>query len=68
LASWISGAALGEMRAAFGLHIAKIATQNGLDVEDDLARILPATDVEEDDDSGRRNDRKKRGGSPTETP
>jgi len=56
------------MRATFGLHIAKIATQNGLDVEDDLARILPASDVEEDGGSGRTDDRKKRGGPTTETP
>jgi hypothetical protein len=49
-ASWRFGAALGELRATFGLHIAKLATQNGLDVEDDLARILPASDVEDDDD------------------
>jgi hypothetical protein len=67
-ASWRFGAALGEMRATFGLHIAKIATQNGLDVEDDLARILPASDAEDDGDSGRKDDRKKRGGPTTETP
>jgi hypothetical protein len=49
-ASWRFGAALGELRATFGLHIAKIATQNGLDVEDELAQILPASDVEDDGD------------------
>jgi hypothetical protein len=36
-----------------------IATQNGLDVEHDLARILPASDAEGDGDSGRRNDWEK---------
>jgi hypothetical protein len=67
-ASWRFGAALGQMRSTFGLHIAKIATQNGLDVEDDLARILPASDVEEDGDSGRKDARKRRGDPTTETP
>ncbi len=67
-ASWRFGAARGEMRATFGLHIARIATQNGLDVEDDLARILPASGVEDDGDSGRKDDRKKRGGPTTEAP
>ena len=62
LGGWRFGAALGELRATFGLHIAKIATQNGLDVEDDLARILPASDVEDDDDPARKDARKKRGG------
>jgi len=32
------------MRATFGLHIGLIAARNGVDVEDDLARILPAND------------------------
>jgi len=55
-ASWRFGAALGELRATFGLHIAKIASQNGLDIEDDLARILPASDAE--DDGGRNRKRR----------
>ena len=42
--------ALGELRGVFGIHIAKLATQYGLDVEDDLASILPA---EDDDGSAR---------------
>lgn len=33
--------ALGELRAMIGLHVAAIAVMNGLDVEGDLARILP---------------------------
>jgi hypothetical protein len=53
------GAALGEMRATFGLHLAKIATHNGLDIEDDLARILPATDVD-DGEPCHKDARKKR--------
>lgn len=60
-ASWRFGAALGELRATFGLHIAKIASQNGLDVEDDLARILPASDTEDDrDPSGKDAPQKNR--------
>jgi hypothetical protein len=34
--------ALGELRAAIGLHVAAIAIMHGLDVEGDLATILPA--------------------------
>ena len=46
-ASWKFGAALGELRGSFGQSIARIAAQNGLDVEDDLARILPASDTDD---------------------
>ena len=41
---WEFNAALGELRSSFGVHIAMIAAQNGLDVEDDLASIFPAED------------------------
>jgi hypothetical protein len=41
-ASWVFNAALGELRGVFGIHIARLAAQHGLDVEDDLAAILPA--------------------------
>jgi len=34
--------ALGEFGGTFGVHIATIATSYGLDVEDELAAILPA--------------------------
>jgi hypothetical protein len=43
-ASWVFNGALGELRGVFGIHIAKLAAQHGLDVEDDLASILPAKD------------------------
>ncbi|WP_371933117.1 DUF6650 family protein [Bradyrhizobium sp. CCGUVB23] len=36
--------ALGELRATFGTHIAALAHQYGLDVEPDLASVLPSTD------------------------
>jgi len=33
--------ALGELRGVFGVHLAQIAAKYGLDIEDDLASILP---------------------------
>jgi len=45
-ASWIFISALGELRGVFGIHIAKIAAEYGLNVEDSLAAILPAADDE----------------------
>ena len=36
--------ALGELRATFGIHLAILATQYGLDIEDHLATILPPPD------------------------
>jgi hypothetical protein len=50
-ASWTFYGALGELRGTFGLHLAKIAAAFKLDVEDNLASILPAnadTDIGED--------------------
>jgi hypothetical protein len=35
--------ALGELRGSFGIHLATLATSYGLDMEDELASILPAT-------------------------
>lgn len=40
-ASWVFNGALGEMRGVFGVHIAKLAASYGLDVEDELAAIIP---------------------------
>jgi hypothetical protein len=45
-ASWTFNSAVGELRGTFGHHVAALAAQYGLDVEDDLASILPASDVE----------------------
>lgn len=39
-------AALGEMRAIFGIHIAQLCVKYGIDVEKDLASILPSEDRE----------------------
>jgi hypothetical protein len=39
--------ALGELRSAIGVHIAAIAVMHGLDVEANLASVLPP---EKDDD------------------
>ena len=36
--------ALGELRATFGTHLAFLAAQYGIDVEGDLASVLPAAD------------------------
>lgn len=47
-ASWEFNGAVGELRGVFGVHLAKLAAQHGLDVEDDLASILPAQ-AENDD-------------------
>jgi hypothetical protein len=43
-ASWVFLGALGEMRGVFGIHLAKIAAQHKLDVEDDLASTFPIPD------------------------
>ena len=43
-ASWQFNGAVGELRGVFGIHLAQIATQYGLDIEDDLAIILPEID------------------------
>jgi hypothetical protein len=48
-ASWTFYGALGEMRGTFGVHLARIAAQFKLDIEDDLASILPAKDEESSD-------------------
>lgn len=45
-ASWYFNGAVGELRGVFGVHLAQIAAQYGLDIEDDLAAILPAEEEE----------------------
>lgn len=40
-ASWVFLGALGELRGAFGIHLAILATKYGLPVERELAAILP---------------------------
>ena len=46
LNDWALNQALGELRGVFGIHIAQLAVKYGLDVEDQLAAVLP---VEPDD-------------------
>lgn len=41
-ASWVFNGAVGELRGVVGVHVARIAAAHGLDVEDQLAAILPA--------------------------
>jgi hypothetical protein len=45
-ATWVFTGALGELRGVFGVLIARLAAQHGLDVEDALAIILPAQDLD----------------------
>jgi len=52
--AWVFCGALGEMRGAFGLHIALIAVRNGLDIEGELASILPADPEGDDNDTNER--------------
>lgn len=52
-ASWTFYSALGEMRGTFGVHLAKIAAEFKLDIEDRLATILPAPATDSDDDDRR---------------
>lgn len=49
-ATWRFDIALGEMRGVFGIHVAQIVAKYGLDIEDELATILPG---EDGDDQGR---------------
>jgi len=39
---WMFNDALGELRAVFGIHIAQLSAKFGIDLEDELAVILPA--------------------------
>ena len=41
-------AALGEMRAIIGIHVAQLCVKYGTDVEGDLASILPVEDTEQE--------------------
>ncbi|WP_281184082.1 DUF6650 family protein [Trichlorobacter lovleyi] len=45
-ASWVFNGAVGELRGVFGIHVARLAATHGLDVENDLASILPASPEE----------------------
>jgi len=48
---------LGEMRAIFGIHIAQLCVKYGIDIEGDLATILPIEDNETKKTRIRRNSR-----------
>lgn len=41
---WVFISALGELRGVIGMHLARIAVAYGLDLERDLATILPASE------------------------
>lgn len=42
--NWVINNALGELRGIIGIHVAALAAQHGLDVDGELASILPAAD------------------------
>jgi hypothetical protein len=46
---WKFNDALGVLRAIFGVHVAQLSAKFGIDIEDDLATILPPS---EHDDKG----------------
>ena len=46
ISSWVFISGLGELRGVFGIHIAKIAVSYGLDIEKELASIIPIVDEE----------------------
>jgi len=41
---WLFTQALGELRGVFGIHVGKLSVMYGIDIEDELARILPPLD------------------------
>lgn len=47
-AGWVFNQALGELRGVFGIHAALLAERYGIEVEPDLASIMPSN---KDDDS-----------------
>jgi hypothetical protein len=51
--------ALGELRAIFGLHIARIACAYNLEIEEQLIPIIPEEDKEENSERGLTADCKK---------
>lgn len=59
-ASYTFFSALGEMRGTFGVHLAKAAAQFRLDIEDQLAAILPAKDEDNSDSLATRRKRSSR--------
>jgi hypothetical protein len=46
ISSWIFITGLGELRGVFGIHIAQMAVSYGIDIEKDLASIIPVVDEE----------------------
>jgi len=46
--SWDFITAVGELRGVFGIHLAKIAVAYGIDIEEDLASIIPDLDIGDD--------------------
>jgi hypothetical protein len=51
-ASWEFNGALGELRGVFGIHVARLAAAYGLNVDGDLATILPGIVDQDDPEAG----------------
>jgi hypothetical protein len=49
--SMIIASAIGELRGVFGIHIAQIAVRYGVDVEQELASILPTQSENSDEET-----------------
>jgi hypothetical protein len=47
--SWMFNDALGQLRAAMGIQIGQLSAKYGIDLEDEVAGILPADDDGNDD-------------------
>jgi hypothetical protein len=48
---WVFNQALGELRGEFGIHVAQLSAKFGIDIEDQLAVILPAEVNDAEDES-----------------
>ena len=47
ISSWKFNSTLGELRGTFGIMLAQMAVAYGIDIENELASILPEKDSEE---------------------
>jgi len=48
---WVFNQALGELRGEFGIHVAQLSAKFGIDIEDQLAVILPGEVEDAEDES-----------------
>jgi Family of unknown function (DUF6650) len=45
-ANWTFNSAVGELRGVFGMYLAELSVMYKLDIEDNLASILPVSDID----------------------